>query len=58
MSANYRIAVTWRGPGNVRQDQTETVNGLSQISEVLGRGPDGWTVAYVTITELTSRRGG
>lgn len=55
---DYRVAITWRGPRDVRRDKTDTVQGLSQIPELLSKGPDGWTVAYVTITELVSGEGG
>lgn len=53
----YQIAVTWRGPRDVRKNLTRTVDDLSQVADLLGKGPDGWTIAYVTITELMSREG-
>lgn len=55
----YQIAITWRGPRDVRKNVTRTVDGLSQVHELLGKeGPTGWTVCYLTVTELAPREGG
>lgn len=58
MSTTYQIAVTFRGPRDVRKDATRTTDDLSQVAELLGKGPDGWTVAYLTIIEVAPQEGG
>jgi hypothetical protein len=48
----WKIEITWRGGGNVREDRKEIVGDLSHIGRLLADGPAGWTTAYSCITEL------
>lgn len=47
MTAN-RVAVEWRGPRGLRQEETEPfTNEMSQIVDMLERGPEHWTLSRI-----------
>lgn len=47
----YRATISWRGPGGIRRDTTSTVRDFPQMVELLSKGPDGWTVAVVSLLD-------
>lgn len=55
--STYRIDLTWCAPGNVRRSETRETHNLAKAGEILTEGPDGWTIVFVTVTELSRRQG-
>lgn len=42
-----RVAIVFRGPRGLRQEETFTYEGLPKVVDLLESGPKGWTIARI-----------